>query len=106
LLFVMTVSSLRGPRLRELEGEPHDSLDPDARHHRDVGRRLDRVALVDAAADPRVLAFGVLAHDDPVQGVARAAAQRRLDAGQDAGRPHVRVLVEALADLSGAGPTA
>ncbi len=80
------------------------ALDADARHDRHVGRGLDRMALVHAAADAGVFAFGVLADDDPVEVVRPAALQRRVDAGQDARRPHVRVLVEALADLQPQAP--
>ena len=57
-----------------------------------------------AAADAGVLALGVLAHDHPVQIFRLAALQRCIDAGQDAGRPHVGVLVEALADLQPQSP--
>ena len=53
---------------------------------------------------PGVLALGVLAHDHPVEVRRRAALQRRVDAGQDARRPHVGVLVEALADLQPQAP--
>ncbi len=95
---------LAGARLRQLEREAHDALDADAGHHRHVGRGLDRVALVDAAADAGVLAFGVLAHDDPVQVLGLAALQRAVDAGQDARRAHIGVLVEALADLQAQAP--
>ena len=52
-----------------------------AGHHAHVGRGLDRVALVHAAADAGVLAFGVLAHDDPVEVVGSAALERAVDAG-------------------------
>jgi hypothetical protein len=95
---------LARPRPRQLEGEAHDALDAGAGHDRHVGGGLDRVALVHAAADAGVLAFGVLAHDDPVEVVRTAALQRRVDAGQDARRPHVGVLVEALADLQPQAP--
>ena len=95
---------LAGPRLRQPEGEAHDALDAGAGHHRHVGGGLDRVALVDAAADAGVLALGVLAHDDPVQVLGPAALERAVDAGQDARRPHVGVLVEALADLQAQAP--
>ena len=91
-------------RLRQLEREAHDAFDAGAGHHRHVGGGLDRMALVHAAADAGVFAFGVLAHDDPVQVVRAAALQRAVDAGQDARRAHVGVLVEALADLQAQAP--
>ena len=97
---------LARPRLRQPEGEAHDALDAGAGEHRDVGGRFQRRALVHAAADAGVLALGVLAHDHPVELAAVDVAQRRGDAGQHAGRPHIGVLVEGLADRPGAGPTA
>jgi hypothetical protein len=51
-----------------------------------------------------VFALGVLAHDDPVQVIGTAALERAVDAGQDARRSHVGVLVEALADLQAQAP--
>ncbi len=91
-------------RLRQPEGEAHDPLDAGARHHRHVGGGLDRMPLVHAAAHARVFPFRVLAHDHPVQVLRAAALERRIDAGQDARRAHVRVLVEALADLQAQAP--
>ena len=49
-----------------------------------------------AAPVARVLAFGVLADDDPVDVL--PGAQRTRHAWQHAGRTDVRVLIEALAD--------
>ena len=62
------------------------------------------MALVRPAADAGVLALGVLAHDHPVEVVRAAALERRVDAGKDARRPDVGVLVEALADLQAQAP--
>src|SRR6185369_10921721 len=95
---------LAGPRLGQLEGETHDAFDTRTGHHGQVGGGFDRVALVHTAADAGVFAFGVLTHDDPVQVVGAAALQRTVDAGQDAGRAHVGVLIEALADLEAQAP--
>src|SRR5262245_66625683 len=50
------------------------------------------------AAGARILALGILAHDDPVEVAGPDTAQRAGHAGQQPGRAHVRVLVEALAD--------
>src|SRR6202008_3972692 len=73
-----------------------------AREGRDLYRDLVAEAGMHPAARARVLALGVLAHDDPVD---RAAfVQRRGDARQDASRPHVRVLVEALTDRQTQAP--
>jgi hypothetical protein len=63
---------------------------------------LDRQSLVRAPAHARVLAFGVLADHDPVD-VLRVR-ERALHAGQHARGPHVRVLVEALADRQAQAP--
>ena len=52
----------------------------------------------DASAVAGILAFGILAHDHPVEIARTDIAQRRRDARQDLGRPHIGVLVEALAD--------
>ncbi len=62
------------------------------------------MALVCAAADAGVLALRVLANDDPVEILRPATLQRRVDAGQDARGTHVRVLIEALADLQAQTP--
>ncbi len=95
---------LARPRLRQAEGEAHDALHARAGHHAHVGGHLDGMALVGAAAHARVFAFGVLAHDDPVQVLACAALERRIDAGQDARGPHIGVLIEPLADLQAQAP--
>nr|GEU28650.1 HTH-type transcriptional regulator PtxR, putative [Tanacetum cinerariifolium] len=91
-------------RLRQPEGVAQDALHAHARHHRDVGGRFDRVALVHAAAHARIFAFRVFAHDHPVQVFRLAALQGAVDAGQDAGRAHVGILVEALADFQAQAP--
>ncbi len=53
---------------------------------------------MDAAADTGIFALGILADDDPVELRPGDVAQRRGDARQDAGRAHIGVLVEGLAD--------
>ena len=90
---------LARPRLRQSEGEALDALDPRARHHRQVRRYLDRVALMHPAADAGIFALGVFAHDHPVQVFRFAALQRCIDPGKNARRAHIGVLIEALADL-------
>ena len=57
-----------------------------------------------APADAGIFALGVLAHDHPVELRPRHVAQRARDARQDAGRPHVGVLVERLADREPQAP--
>ncbi|MNV29147.1 hypothetical protein D3C71_1203620 [compost metagenome] len=95
---------LAGARLRQAEGKAQDALHAHAGHDGDIGGRLDGVALVHAAAHARVFAFGVFAHDDPVQVLGRAALERRVDARQDARGPHVGVLIEPLTDLEAQAP--
>src|SRR5438477_3723559 len=55
-----------------------------------------------AAAVARILAFRVLADDHPVDLL--AVAQRARDARQHARGPHVRVLIESLADRQTQSP--
>ena len=62
------------------------------------------MALVGAAAHTGVFALGVFAHDDPVQVLRRAALEGGINAGQDAGGPHVGVLIEPLANLQPQAP--
>ena len=57
-----------------------------------------RPAWVEQTADLRVLALGVLAHDDEVDFAGLPAGQRAAHAGVEHGRPHARVLIEAAAD--------
>ena len=95
---------LARPRLREPEGKAHDALDAGAGQDRDVGRDFERQALVDAAADAGIFAFRVFADDDPVEFLAVHVAQRAGDAGQDAGRADIGVLIERLADREPQAP--
>ena len=67
-------------------------------------RDFDRQPLVHAAAHAGILAFRVLADDDPVQVLGLDIAQRALNAGQDAGRADIGVLVERLADREPQAP--
>src|SRR3546814_13540980 len=66
--------------------------------HRDVEAGLQRQAAVHAAADTGVFSLRVLAHDDPVDLAAELRAQRPAHARHEARRPHIGVLIEALAD--------
>ena len=90
---------LAWPRIGQPECVTHDPLYAGARHQRYVGRRFDRMSLMDAAADAGVFAFGVLANDYPVEVVRPAALEGAIDAGKDPGGTHIGVLVETLADL-------
>ena len=95
---------LAGPRLGQAEGKAHDALHPGAGHHAQVGGHLDGVALVGTATHAGVFTFGVFTHDDPVQVFGRAALEGCINAGQDAGGPHVGVLIEPLANLQPQAP--
>ncbi len=86
------------PRPGQAEGEAHDPFDAGAREHGDVGRCFERRALVHPAPDAGIFALGILAHDHPVELAAIHVAQRRGDPRQHAGRAHVGVLIEGLAD--------
>jgi hypothetical protein len=57
-----------------------------------------------ASTDSRVFAFGIFAHDNPVEFLAGHRAERRRDPGQNSGWPHVGVLVEGLADREAQAP--
>ena len=61
-------------------------------------RHFVRRADVNAAAEARVFAFGVFADAHHVDVRGAAVGERRGQAGQQAHRPQVHVLVEALAD--------
>ena len=93
-----------GAGARRLEREAHDPLDAVAREHGQLRGRLPGLPAVAPPALARVLALRVLAHDHPVQVARLAAPQRRLRAAEDLGRPHVRVLLEGLADGQAEAP--
>ena len=101
LLLVTTVSCAR--RLRQLEGEAQDALDAGARVMMDTSVAPRSEALVHAAADAEYSPslFSRTMTQFRSSGPQR---QRRVDAGQDARRAHVGVLVEALADLQPQAP--
>ena len=62
------------------------------------------MATVRSASNSRVLALAVLTNDHPVQITRLAIPQGRGYSGQHAGWPHVRVLIEALADFKTQAP--
>ena len=64
--FVIEVTQRRFCVARQLEGEADDALGAAAGEHGGLHRDLGLGAPVDAAADLRVLALGVLAHEDDV----------------------------------------
>src|SRR3546814_19300075 len=82
-------------RLGKSEGIAQNALDAGAGHYRDIGGCLDGMALVYASTYARVFAFRVFTHEDPVKVVDGAALERCVDAGKNAGGPHIGVLLEA-----------
>jgi len=72
----------------------------DARLQRDLRRK----PVVRPAADARVLALRVLAHDVEVDLVRRAVGERRAHAGQQPAGAQVHILVEAAADRDEQAP--
>ena len=74
------------------------------REDRDLGSDFLGEAAMGAAAVARILALGILPHDHPIQ-IARAdARQRRSYSRQYPGRPHVGVLIKALANRQPEAP--
>ena len=93
-----------GPALRQGEGEAHDPPAAGPREHRGLDADLLGQAAMHAPAGAGVLALRVLAHHDPVELARRDVAQRTRHARQQARRPDVGVLVEALADRQAQAP--
>src|SRR5260221_6862830 len=87
---------------RQLEGEAMDALDAAAREGGHLQCHFVVQAGVHTATGAGVFAFGVLAHDDPVDAVSvfHGAAHAR----QHARGSHVGVLIEALADRQAQSP--
>jgi hypothetical protein len=74
------------------------------REDRDFRPDLFGEALVRAAAAAGIFAFGVLAHDDPVEIADADIAQGRGHARQNLGRTDIGVLIKALADRQAKAP--
>ncbi len=87
-----------GSAHRKIAGEAGDPLDAGAGEDRDIHADLDRQPPMRTTADAGIFALAVLAHDHPVDGTAELRPQRARQAGQQARRPDVGVLIEALAD--------
>jgi hypothetical protein len=86
------------------KSEPHDAGDTGTGEDGDFGGDLFGQAAMGATALAGVLAFGVLADDDPVEIGGGDVAERGFNAGQDAGGADVGVLVEGLADGEAKAP--
>src|SRR3546814_21191193 len=65
-------------RLGQREGVAHDPLDSGAGEDRDFGGDLPCQAPVRAPALASIFAFGVLAHDHPVEEIGRASWRERV----------------------------
>ncbi len=99
----------RRAALRQIEGELEDAVHAGAAHDRFLDHDLALGAAVHAAADAGIFALGVLAHHVEIDraGRARLAAavdQRAADAGHQAYRTQVHVLVEAAPELQQRAP--
>ena len=86
------------PAAREIEREPDDALGPVPGEDRRLHRDFVRPAGVEKAADLRVLALGVLTHDDEIDVAALPAGERARHARVEHRRPHAGVLIEPAAD--------
>ena len=104
LLLVAEVRRLRGTLPCQLEGEAQHAVDAHAGHHRLLDDDLAVGALEHPAADARVLALGVLAHDAEVDVARGASGERAAYARHQPGRAEVHVLVERAPKLQQAPP--
>ena len=91
-------------RLRQLEGIAHDPVAAAASEHRLLHRHLEFGAFVEAAADRGILALVVLPHDIEIDLAGSAALKRRVDAGEEAHRPQIDVLLKAAAQRDQQSP--
>ncbi|MNO76267.1 hypothetical protein D3C76_673380 [compost metagenome] len=88
--------------LCQFEGKAVNALHPGTGKYRHFGGDFFRQPPVYSTAVAGVLTFGVFPHHHPVDLV--AIEQRAFHPGQHAGRAHVGVLVEALADRQAQAP--
>jgi hypothetical protein len=92
------------PGARNVECEAHDALDAVACEYGDFGRDFPGLVDVGASALAGVLAFGVLAHDHPVEIGGPAVAEGGGGSAEDAGWADVGVLLEGLAEGEAEAP--
>src|SRR5207302_9383978 len=97
---------LLAPRSRALERVARDALDAATRVDSRLERDLIGSAAVREASDTGVLALGVLAHAEHVDGRGRAVPKRRGDPVEHADRSEVHVQVEGLAHRKEQAPEA
>ena len=87
------------PALRQLIGKLQNTIDAGARHHRLLNHHFPIGAGEHGAPHAGVLALGVFTHHIEVDIARLAISQRRFDAGHQAHRTQVDVLVELAAEL-------
>ncbi len=95
---------LARPGAGQFEGEAHDPRDAVPGEHGDFGADFFRLAAMGAPADAGIFALAVLAHDHPVEITRPDIGERTGQAREDARRPDIGILVEALADLQAQPP--
>ena len=91
-------------RARQIERELHDPVDALTGEHAFLEHDFALGALEHPPTDRRVFPFGVLAHDDEVDVARLAIRERCRDAGHQAARPQVHVLVETAPELDQRSP--
>lgn len=89
---------LARPLLSGLESETHDTLHGVASEDRNLGCRLPRLAGVRTTTLARILAFAVLANNDPVEIPNVAVAEGRLGTPEYSSGADIGILLEGLAD--------
>lgn len=90
--------------LSGLESESHNTFHSVAGEDRNFGCRLPRLACVGTATLARILAFTVLADNDPVEISNVAVAEGRLSTPEDSSGADVGILLEWLADSQTKAP--
>src|SRR5262245_50106977 len=89
---------------RQLEREAQHAIHAGSREDALLHDELALGAGENPAADARVLALGVLAHDVEIDVAGHAIRERRWHAFQQAHRPQVDVLIELAPDLEEQAP--
>ncbi len=88
----------------KLEGVAHDPVAAAAGEDRLLHRHLVIGALIEPAADRRIFALVVLAHDIEIDVARGAVAQWRLNAGEQPHRAQIDVLLEVAAQRDQQAP--
>ena len=104
LLLVQLVRCFFGRDRASSKANSQDAIDPGAREDRLLHDEFALGAREHPAADGRVFALGVLADDEEVDLAGLAIGERARDAGHQADRAQVDVLVELAAELDQGAP--